>query len=101
MPPVQVGGISPQFVPLRAWLMVSGMSRSQTYRLLSSGELRAKKNGTRLLINLPHGLEYLKRLPDAEIKLADRPPVQPPADAPRKRRGRPPKVRPADAPASP
>jgi hypothetical protein len=88
MRPVQVGGLSPKFVTLRSWLMVSGMSRSATYRLLSSGELKAKKAGCRLLIDLPHGLEYLKRLPDAAIRLADAPPAPVPEPLQRKR-GRP------------
>jgi hypothetical protein len=43
-------------------------SRSQLYRLLGDGAIKAKKNGPRLLIDVATADAYFASLPDAKIK---------------------------------
>jgi hypothetical protein len=43
------------------------MGRSSAYEALGRGHLRAKKLGSRTLIDVEHGLDYLASLPAAEI----------------------------------
>ncbi|GAC1348615.1 MAG: hypothetical protein NVSMB18_37230 [Acetobacteraceae bacterium] len=50
------------------WCKLSGMSRSATYEALGRGNLRAVKLGTRVLIDVPHGLSWLDSLPPADIR---------------------------------
>lgn len=46
---------------------IIGISRSELYRKLAAGVLRAKKCGTKTLVDIPHALEWIRSLPDAEI----------------------------------
>jgi len=55
------------FVTIETWLSDSGMSRTDTYRKLGAGLLRAKKVGRRTLIDYPHALAWLRSMPDAVI----------------------------------
>jgi len=45
------------------WSRFSGISRSKTYELLSSGELEAVKAGGRTLIDVDQGLGWLSSRP--------------------------------------
>ena len=61
------------YVTLQGWMAISAMSRDATYKALSRGNLKAKKLGRRIVIDLAHGLEYMRSLPDADIRLASAP----------------------------
>lgn len=50
------------------WCKLSGMGRSATYEALGRGDLRAVKLGSRVLIDVPHGLAWLDSLPPAAIR---------------------------------
>lgn len=58
----------PARATVAAWCVLSGMSRSTTYEALGAGHLRAVKLGTRVLIDVPHGLAWLNSLPPATIR---------------------------------
>jgi hypothetical protein len=58
-----------QFATIRHWGQISGMARSTTYHALASGQLRAKKVGKTTLIDVRHGLSWLRAQPDAKIRL--------------------------------
>ena len=58
------------YATLPDWCALSGMRPSKTYDELSRGNLRAKKIGKRLLIDVQHGLAWLHTLPEPEINLA-------------------------------
>lgn len=58
----------PARATVAAWCGLSGMSRSTTYEALGAGHLRAVKLGTRVLIDVPHGLAWLNSLPPAAIR---------------------------------
>ena len=64
------GWLGPQYAPVSKWVEISGVSRSSTYVALGRGQLRAKKMGKTLLIDVPHGLAYLDSLPEAKIRPA-------------------------------
>jgi hypothetical protein len=86
-------GPLPQFMPLRAWMTFSGMSRSGTYKRLATGELRGRKLGNRLLIEVEHGLRWLNTLPAAEVRLPNtvlpEPIPEQPPESTRRKPGRP------------
>jgi excisionase family DNA binding protein len=68
--------VEPETVPLFAhidrWTEMTGVSRSTTYELIGSGELRARKLGARVLIDVAHGLQFLNSLPVADINMGKR-----------------------------
>jgi hypothetical protein len=66
----------PEFAPIPRWREISGMGRSKTYEELAAGNLRGVKCGRQLLIDVRHGLEFLRSLPAAQIR---------PRTAPRRR----------------
>lgn len=59
--------IQPAFTTVANWCDISGMGRSVTYDALGRGDLRAIKVGTRTLIDVAHGLAWLRSLPPAKI----------------------------------
>jgi len=59
---------SPQFARMPQWCRISGMSRSASYVELGRGNLRAVKCGNATLIDVPHGLAWLRSLPAAQIR---------------------------------
>ncbi len=61
--------IQPKYAPLPHWCVLSGMTRTATYIALSKGDLRAIKQpgGRRTLIDVDHGLAWLRSQPLAEI----------------------------------
>gem|GEM_PF-3826800 len=54
---------TPKFMTMNDWSRFSGISRSKTYELLSSGELEAVKAGGRTLIDVDQGLGWLSSRP--------------------------------------
>jgi hypothetical protein len=58
----------PFYASIETWMQLSGMSRRSTYEELGNGNLRAKKHGAALRIDVRHGLEFMRSLPDAKIK---------------------------------
>jgi hypothetical protein len=58
----------PAFANLEDWGAISGLSRSASYLALGAGNLRAKKIGRRLLIDVAHGLEWRRSQPDARFR---------------------------------
>jgi hypothetical protein len=83
-----------KYATLDSWILISGMGRSTTYQALAAGHMRAKKAGTRLLIDVEAGLAYIRSLPDARIELPNsrRPIVEASATPKPKSPGRKPKV---------
>jgi hypothetical protein len=53
---------------MRVWCAHSGLGRAKSYEMLAHKELRGFKHGRQLLIDIEHGLEYLRSLPPAEIR---------------------------------
>ena len=58
----------PARATINDWCKLSGMGRSTTYKALGCGDLHAVKLGTRVLIDVPHGLAWLNSLPPAAIR---------------------------------
>lgn len=59
----------PVFATVQVWCAISGMGKTTTYQALAAGRLRAKKLGRRILIDVEHGLSFVRSLPSADIKL--------------------------------
>lgn len=57
----------PHYVSMETWLQRTGMSRTDTYRKLGEGILRAKKIGRKTVIDFRAGMAWIESLPDAEI----------------------------------
>lgn len=55
------------YTTIAEWCRLSGMGRSSTYEALGAGHLRARKMGTRTLLDVQHGLAWLDSLPPAKI----------------------------------
>jgi hypothetical protein len=66
---------SPKFATIDTWVLLSGMSRRNTYRYLGHGDLKAFKVGKRTLIDVEFGLAWIRSQPVAEIS------CEPPARA--------------------
>lgn len=60
---------TPEFAPMPRWCAISGMGRTRTYEELAAGNLSGVKLGTRLLINVPKGLAWLRSLPQPVISV--------------------------------
>jgi hypothetical protein len=63
-----MSALEPKFGPIETWTTVSGMSRRVTYEKLGTGDLKALKLGARTLIDIEHGLTYMRSLPRARIR---------------------------------
>jgi hypothetical protein len=53
---------------MKVWCAHSGLGRAKSYEMLAQKQLRGHKHGRSLLIDIEHGLEYLRSLPKAEIR---------------------------------
>jgi hypothetical protein len=60
--------VRPAFATIDDWLIISGMGRRATYDELGNGNLRAVKRGSRTLVDVEHGLAWLRSLPPAKIR---------------------------------
>ena len=59
---------APQFATIATWCALTGMSRRVVYEQLGLGNLKAIKVGARTLVDVPHGLAYMRSLPPAKIR---------------------------------
>lgn len=59
---------TPKYASLPQWCAISGMSRTSTYNALGRGDLKAIKIGTRTLVDVDAGLDWLRSLPAAQIR---------------------------------
>ena len=69
--PARYRKITPQpvFATIDRWCAIAGMGRTATYQALAAGHLRGRKVGRRVLIDVPHGLAWLRSLPAAKVTL--------------------------------
>jgi hypothetical protein len=58
----------PKFASIKEWLLISGMTRRNTYRRFGSGDLKSHKVGKRVLVDVEAGLSWIASLPPAKIK---------------------------------
>jgi hypothetical protein len=58
----------PHFARIEDWCRLSGMSRTATYEALGRQQLRAVKLGNRTLLDVEHGLSWLRSQPAAIIR---------------------------------
>ncbi len=59
--------MDPKYATIQGWTALSGIGRTKTYEMLGEGKLRAVKAGKRVLIDVEHGLAFMKALPAAEF----------------------------------
>ena len=59
----------PELATVPDWRALSGMSNTGTYKALSRGDLKAVKLGARTLIDVRHGLAWLRGLPPATVNV--------------------------------
>lgn len=64
----QAATVRPAFTTIDGWEAISGMGRRSIYDELGRGNLRAIKRGSRTLIDVEHGLAWLRSLPPAKIR---------------------------------
>jgi hypothetical protein len=57
---------TPKFATITDWSVLTGMGRSLVYEALARGDLRAVKLGKRTLIDVDHGLAWMRSLPIAK-----------------------------------
>lgn len=57
----------PHYVSVETWLHHTGMSKTDTYRKLGNGSLKAKKIGRKTVIDFRAGMAWIESLPDAEV----------------------------------
>ncbi len=60
--------IRPAFATPRVYATISGMSLRAVYEELAKGNLRAVKRGASTLIDVDHGLAYMRSLPAATYR---------------------------------
>ena len=66
---------TPLYASIPKWCDLSGMGRTRTYEEAGAGNLRIIKVGGRSLVDVPHGLAWMRTLPMAQIRapaVADR-----------------------------
>jgi|tagenome__1003787_1003787.scaffolds.fasta_scaffold20938858_3 hypothetical protein len=59
---------TPLFASISRWCHLSGMGRTRTYEEAGAGNLRIIKVGGRSLVDVPHGLAWMRSLPTARIR---------------------------------
>lgn len=65
---IRLAQVPPLYLCLADAVKYSGISKSGLYLLLGQGRLRAKKHGTRLLVELEALRQFLVSLPDANFR---------------------------------
>jgi excisionase family DNA binding protein len=61
---------TPHFATIIKWCEITGFGRRTTYEWIAAGRLRAVKVGRRTLIDVQHGLEQIRQLPPAQIRMS-------------------------------
>jgi hypothetical protein len=59
--------ITPKFATITRWCQISGMGRTRVYEEAGAGNIRIIKVGGRSLVDVPHGLAWMRSLPSATI----------------------------------
>jgi hypothetical protein len=59
---------TPKFGGINIWCALTGMSVRATYDRLGTGDLNGVKVGTRTLVDIEKGLEWLRAQPPVQIK---------------------------------
>jgi hypothetical protein len=62
-------GLSPRFATIKAWTVLSGMSRRNVFDHIAKGNLVAHKLGKRTLVDVEAGLAWIKSQPAPKIRL--------------------------------
>ena len=62
--------LNPLFISLAEARTISGLSRSELYRRMAAGNIRAVKGGSRTLIVLESLIDHLKSLPAATFHVS-------------------------------
>ncbi len=57
------GAEYPAFASVDDWCRISGLSRSRTYVLITTGDLIARKIGGRTFVDVKAGLEFMHAAP--------------------------------------
>jgi hypothetical protein len=57
----------PYFAGLSTWCELSGLPATTTYSLIESGRLHAARVEGKLIVDVKHGLRYLRSLPEARL----------------------------------
>jgi hypothetical protein len=70
VPPIPSAAETPRpaFCTIDTWISQSGMGRRSVYDYLGTGDLKAIKVGARTLIDVEHGLAWLRSRPAAVIR---------------------------------
>lgn len=63
---------TPAYASISAFCGMTGIRRSKLYELLGTGDLHAVKAGRSTLIDVQHGLGYMRALPPAVVRPAHR-----------------------------
>jgi hypothetical protein len=67
-----MAGTQAKFATIEQWCAISGMGRTSVYQAIASGQLRGRKLGKRrVLIDVEHGLRWIRSLPAPNIRLAN------------------------------
>ena len=66
-------GLLPIAAPIPDACRLSGLSRSEIYRRLASGDIRAVKSGKRTLIDVQSLRDHIARLPAATFRAPNAP----------------------------
>jgi hypothetical protein len=61
-------GPEPAFCSIDDWCIISGMGRRWVYNAIADGTLLAVKCGARTLVDVQHGLAFMRSLPPAKIR---------------------------------
>lgn len=62
----------PVYASIPRWCDITDMGRTATYEALGRGDLRAVKIGRRTLIDVQHGLVWIRSRPAPQINLGRR-----------------------------
>lgn len=65
---IELAQVAPLYLHIFDAVKYSGISKSGLYLLLSRKQIRAKKHGTRLLVELESLRQFLVGLPDANFR---------------------------------
>jgi hypothetical protein len=60
--------LQPEFASLDQWEELTDMRKRTSYEHIGLGNLRAFKVGSKTVIDVPHGLAFMRSLPAAVIK---------------------------------
>ena len=65
-------GVWCRYATFDQWRQMTGMGRTASYEALVRGDLRAKKVGRRVLIDVEHGLQWIEAQPSVKLNFRAR-----------------------------